>query len=78
MNDALRHALAEARLREIDVATALGVDPKTVQRWLAGRVPHPRHRWAVADLLRHRSLSSTRVYAKVDLPALSTVAMPWP
>jgi len=33
---------------------------------------------AVADLLRHRSLSSTRVYAKVDLPALSTVAMPWP
>jgi site-specific recombinase XerD len=33
---------------------------------------------AVADLLRHRSLSSTRVYAKVDLPALSTAAMPWP
>lgn len=51
MNDALRRALADARLRETDVATALGVDPKTVQRWLAGRVPHPRHRWAVADLL---------------------------
>lgn len=33
---------------------------------------------AVADLLRHRSLSSARVYAKVDLSALSTVAMPWP
>ncbi|GAA5174966.1 DUF5919 domain-containing protein [Pseudonocardia eucalypti] len=52
MNDALRRALAESRLRETDVASALGVDPKTVQRWLAGRVPHPRHRWAVADLLR--------------------------
>lgn len=52
MNDALRFALAEARLRETDVATALGVDPKTVQRWLTGRVPHPRHRWAVADLLQ--------------------------
>lgn len=51
MNDALRRALADARLRETDVATALGVDPKTVQRWLGGRVPHPRHRWAVADLL---------------------------
>lgn len=51
MNEALRQALAEARLRETDVATALGVDPKTVQRWLAGRVPHPRHRWAVADLV---------------------------
>jgi site-specific recombinase XerD len=33
---------------------------------------------AVADLMRHRSLVSTRVYAKVDLPALSTVAMSWP
>jgi site-specific recombinase XerD len=33
---------------------------------------------AVADLLRHRSLSSTRVYAKADLAALATVAMPWP
>lgn len=52
MNDALRRALAEARLRDTDIATALGVDPKTVQRWLAGRVPHPRHRWAVADLVQ--------------------------
>jgi transcriptional regulator with XRE-family HTH domain len=52
VNDALRRALAEARLRETDVAAALGVDPKTVQRWLTGRVPHPRHRWALADLVR--------------------------
>lgn len=52
MNDALRRALAEARLRDTDVAAALGVDPKTVQRWLAGRVPHPRFRWAVADLVQ--------------------------
>lgn len=54
MNDALRSALADARLREVDVASALSVDPKTVQRWLTGRVPHPRHRWAVADLLKAR------------------------
>jgi hypothetical protein len=54
VNDALRRALADARLREIDVAAALGVDPKTVQRWISGRVPHPRHRWAVADLLKLR------------------------
>ena len=33
---------------------------------------------AIADLLRHRSLTSTRIYAKVDLPALSSVALPWP
>ena len=46
----LRRALAESRLREVDVAEALGVDPKTVQRWLAGRLPQPRHRWGLADL----------------------------
>jgi hypothetical protein len=50
----LRRALAESRLREIDVAKTLGVDPKTVQRWLAGRLPQPRHRWKLADLVaRH-------------------------
>jgi transcriptional regulator with XRE-family HTH domain len=47
----LRRALAGARLRDIDVAKTLGVDPKTVQRWLSGRVPQPRHRWGLADLL---------------------------
>jgi hypothetical protein len=48
----LRRALAESRLRDVDIAQALGVDPKTVQRWLAGRLPHARHRWALADLLK--------------------------
>ncbi|MFD2357323.1 hypothetical protein ACFSTC_60685 [Nonomuraea ferruginea] len=51
MNDNLRYALAAARLTATDVAAALAVDPKTVSRWLQGRVPYPRHRWAVADLL---------------------------
>ena len=31
----------------------------------------------IADVLRHRSLDTTALYAKVDLPALSRVAMPW-
>ena len=48
----LRRALAESRLRETDVAEALDVDPKTVQRWLAGRLPRPRHRWGLADLVQ--------------------------
>src|ERR1700758_3205631 len=34
------------------VAARTGVAPKTVQRWLAGRVPHARHRWAIAALVR--------------------------
>lgn len=51
MNNNLRYALAAARLNTTDVAAALAVDPKTVTRWLNGRTPYPRHRWAVADLL---------------------------
>ncbi|MFJ2034301.1 XRE family transcriptional regulator [Streptosporangium sp. NPDC087985] len=51
MNESLRHALIRARLQPLDVATQLTVDPKTVSRWINGRIPHPRHRLAVADLL---------------------------
>ena len=50
-NLALRRALSTARLRDRDVAEAMNVDPKTVQRWLAGRRPQPQHRWALADLV---------------------------
>jgi integrase/recombinase XerC len=32
----------------------------------------------VADVLRHRSLNTTLIYAKVDLGALADVALPWP
>jgi site-specific recombinase XerD len=32
----------------------------------------------VADLLRHRSLSTTLIYAKLDTPKLAAVALPWP
>ncbi|MEV6159466.1 XRE family transcriptional regulator [Nonomuraea sp. NPDC052129] len=51
MNNNLRYALATARLNTIDIAAALAVDPKTVARWINGRTPYPRHRWAIADLL---------------------------
>jgi len=32
----------------------------------------------VSDLLRHRDLDTTTLYAKVDMNALSTVLLPWP
>ncbi|GIH78344.1 helix-turn-helix transcriptional regulator [Planobispora longispora] len=51
MNENLRHALIRARLHPVDIAARLAVDPKTVTRWIGGRIPHPRHRLAVADLL---------------------------
>lgn len=52
MNAALHKALAAAQLTETDVAAHLGVDPKTVRRWLSGTRPYPRHRWALAELLQ--------------------------
>lgn len=50
-NDRLRRAMLAARVTIEGITEATGVDPKTVQRWLSGRVPHARHRWAVATLL---------------------------
>jgi len=32
----------------------------------------------IADVLGHRSLDTSAIYAKVDLPALTAVALPWP
>ncbi len=51
MNETLRRALLRARPSEEDVAARLEVDPKTVRRWLEGRMPYLRHRWALAGLL---------------------------
>jgi site-specific recombinase XerD len=43
-------------------------------RLLAGGSPIKE----VADVLRHRSLSSTQIYAKLDVNQLLEVALPWP
>jgi integrase/recombinase XerD len=32
----------------------------------------------VADILGHRSVESTAIYAKLDLPSLAQIASPWP
>jgi len=32
----------------------------------------------VADVLRHRSLNTALIYAKLDHPRLAAVALPWP
>lgn len=32
----------------------------------------------VADVLRHRSMNTTLIYAKLDTPKLAAVALPWP
>jgi transcriptional regulator with XRE-family HTH domain len=52
-NTALRQAMADARMTEQALARKIGVDEKTVGRWVAqdDRIPHPRHRWAACDAL---------------------------
>ena len=32
----------------------------------------------IAEVLRHRSPQTTEIYAKVDLGALRSLALPWP
>lgn len=50
VNDRLRRAMAGQGMEPETLARKLGVDPKTVQRWLGGRVPHPRHRWKICEM----------------------------
>jgi Domain of unknown function (DUF5919) len=51
-NERLRSRITGARLTIAEVAAQVGVDPKTVERWIVlGRIPHRSHRWATASLL---------------------------
>ncbi|PWU57757.1 transcriptional regulator [Micromonospora sp. S4605] len=53
MNDALRVALGDTGHTIESLAERVGVDPKTVSRWLTeDRIPHPRHRVAAAEALQ--------------------------
>ncbi|GAA2185241.1 helix-turn-helix domain-containing protein [Micromonospora lupini] len=53
MNDALRAALSETGHTIESLAERVGVDRKTVGRWLNhDHIPHPRHREAAAGALR--------------------------
>jgi hypothetical protein len=70
LNEPLRRALIHARLREADVAAGLGVDPKTVRRWLSGRVPYPRHRAAIASLV---DMNETDLWPNVSDPLAARI-----
>lgn len=52
-NERLRDALNRAGLTMPDLAREVGVDPKTIERWVSkGRLPYPRHRSRMAAVLR--------------------------
>jgi len=65
VNEALRTALAAKGIDRIDVAAKLQVDPKTVERWLSGRLPHPSSRGALAKLL---GVDEDELWPSVDNP----------
>ena len=51
-NERLRDALLSAGLSTADAAEKIGVDPKTVERWMTqDRTPYPKHRNALAAVL---------------------------
>src|SRR5690349_12623781 len=50
-NERLRAAMERRRTNIQAIAVATEADPKTVGRWLGGRTPHPRHRFAIAKFL---------------------------
>jgi transcriptional regulator with XRE-family HTH domain len=66
VNEILKRALTEAGVTEQEVAAHLGVDVKTVRRWLDGRRPYPRYRSQLADFL---ALDQTKIWrTKVHMP----------
>lgn len=50
-NERLRAAIPAAGYDYVRFAGAVGVDPKTVERWVSGRIPHRSHRMAAASKL---------------------------
>ncbi len=47
----IRAARDRLSLSQVELAQKLGVSPRTVQGWEAGRVPQPRHRRALVEFL---------------------------
>ena len=50
-NERLRTALLQRGVTPADLADTVGVDPKTIERWIGGRIPYRRHRHQVAAQL---------------------------
>ena len=69
MNERLRVAMTAKGMEIETLARLVSVDPKTVQRWLGGRLPHPRHRWKMCDLLGQ---SEQELWPEVSLGASGT------
>lgn len=70
---AMRQAYARAGHGELSARTHV-LRHTAASRMLRAGVPIKR----IADVLRHRCLDTTAIYAKVDTVRLAAVALPWP
>ncbi|MFI6979960.1 XRE family transcriptional regulator [Embleya sp. NPDC050154] len=50
-NERLRAAILRSDFDLSTIATRVGVDPKTIEKWVAGRAPHRRNKYALASVL---------------------------
>jgi hypothetical protein len=62
-NERLRGAMVKAGTTVDAISDAVGVDPKTVERWMNGRIPHRRHRIATA---RHLGTDDVYLWPNAD------------
>lgn len=68
-NETLKNALKQAGMTPEEFATVIQVDPKSVQRWLAGTTtPYPRHR---AKISRALALPEDQLWPELSPQAAS-------
>ncbi|WP_116247956.1 XRE family transcriptional regulator [Nocardiopsis sp. FIRDI 009] len=71
-NERLRAALLQRGVTPADVAEAIGVDAKSVERWITqGRTPYRRHRYSAAAYL---GVEETYIWPEALSPEQSKVA----
>lgn len=51
-NERLRSAILSSGIQMETLADRIGVDPKTIDRWISGRVPYKKHQYATASVLQ--------------------------
>jgi len=71
--------VVRAALRRAGIEGLARTGSHTLRHTLATRmIRHGATLVEIANVLGHRSLDTTAIYAKVDLPSLAQVALPWP
>lgn len=81
-NMRIRSALNSQGMTTTSLASAIGVDPKSVERWISqGRVPHPGTRARVARILGHEETHlwpQLLLDARASSSAQSELVQLWP